>query len=147
MFRCSSSSLLCGNNVTFTMVYNTQPGENVYIVGSHPQLGEWDPLKAKRMTWNIGNIWDVNIGFATESCFVQYKYFVFNEHNKQYRWENIENRQAIINSDDYFEDKWEVKRAFVVEQAKDTDSTPNSLNSNSSSTSFLMDTRIPTMLE
>ncbi|KAN0018600.1 hypothetical protein ACTFIU_008528 [Dictyostelium citrinum] len=146
MFRCSSSSLLCGNNVTFTIVYNTQPGEILFITGSMNQLGEWDTSKAKRMTWNVGNLWDASVGFP-ESVYIQYKYFVYNEINKTYRWESIENRQLIVNNDELLiEDAWDVKRNLQTEQTKDTDSTPNSLNSNSSN-SFLFDSRISTMLE
>ncbi|KYQ99658.1 hypothetical protein DLAC_03596 [Tieghemostelium lacteum] len=113
MFRASSSSLLCGNNVTFTICYNTQPGENVYIVGNHPQIGEWQFSRAKRMTWNNGNIWDINIGFPND-VLVQYKYFVHNEYTSSSRWENIENREILVDNDDMiFEDSWETRRAIA----------------------------------
>eukprot|EP01133_Synstelium_polycarpum_P007563 gene7563-8849_t len=120
MFRCSSSSLLMGHNVTFTVNYNTQPGENLYIIGSHPHIGEWDHSKAKRMTWNIGNIWDVKIGFPQE-CYVQYKYFVMNEHQKTNRWEDIENRQIMVDEDEMAcEDRWGVRRtlASAIDQSE-----------------------------
>ena len=81
MFRCSSSSLFggkypneCGvgdvsfiytssiaccffdmsRNATFAVQYNTQPGENVYVIGNARELGEWDVSKARKMTWNCG---------------------------------------------------------------------------------------------
>lgn len=42
------------SNATFTIKYNTQPGENVYISGNLPELGEWNIDKAKKMSWNCG---------------------------------------------------------------------------------------------
>ncbi|KAF2076055.1 hypothetical protein CYY_002619 [Polysphondylium violaceum] len=126
MFRCSSTSLLYGNHVTFTIVYNTQPGEILYLAGSHPQIG-WDVNKAKRMTWNVGNIWDIKVGFpSVDGIYVQYKYFVYNEYSRSYRWENIENREIIINDDGMIiEDQWEVKRT-LEEQVDDSTSIASS---------------------
>ncbi|GAM25230.1 hypothetical protein SAMD00019534_084050, partial [Acytostelium subglobosum LB1] len=110
MFRCSSSSLLVGHNVTFFIDYNTQPGENLYIVGSQSYLGEWDVSRAKRMTWNTGNVWDVKIGFSMDVS-VQYKYFVMNEHTKQCRWEDIDNRKIMIDTNEMLvQDHWNVIR-------------------------------------
>lgn len=78
MFRCSSNSLFGGKypcyyvsgtayfvvvlviylivmrNATFSVQFNTQPGENVYLVGNAPEMGEWDVAKARKMTWNCG---------------------------------------------------------------------------------------------
>ncbi|EFA79715.1 hypothetical protein PPL_07406 [Heterostelium album PN500] len=113
MFRCSSSSLLVGNNVTFSIIYNTQPGENLFVIGSHSHLGAWDISRAKRMTWNNGSIWDVKVGFPVD-VFVQYKYFVYNEYTKTHRWEDIENRHIMINEIEMLvQDDWGVRRVEV----------------------------------
>jgi len=147
MFRCSSASLLCGNHVTFTIVYNTQPGEILYLAGSHPQIG-WDVNKAKRMTWNIGNIWDIKVGFpSVDGIYVQYKYFVYNEYNRSYRWENIENREIIINEDGMIlEDQWELKRT-LEEQIDDSTSVVSSSNVNGAGNTSENDIDIDLMMD
>ena len=107
MFRCSSASLFNGKNATFTIKFNTQPGENVYVVGNTPELGAWDVAKAKKMMWNCGNTWDIEIGFP-EEAHCQYKYFVQVEETKDIRWEKISNRDVFVYEDGLvIEDKWE----------------------------------------
>lgn len=43
--------------IKFSIVYNTSPGEEVYVVGSLPELGNWNIQNAKRMQWTNGNNW------------------------------------------------------------------------------------------
>jgi len=107
MFRCSSASLIGGVNATFSVQFNTQPGENVYVVGNARELGEWDVSKAKKMTWNCGNTWDVEIGFP-DIARLQYKYFVQVEEAKTIHWENISNRDIVVKEDgSVIEDEWD----------------------------------------
>jgi len=109
MFRCSSSSLLVGKNVVFTLQYDTKPGEVLYVAGTLPQLGQWDTSKAKRMVWNCGNIWDVEVGFP-EGSRIEYKYFVLNEINRDVRWEAGRNREVVAEEDKtVLSDKWDNK--------------------------------------
>lgn len=37
--------------------YGTSFGESLFMVGSTPTLGEWDPTKSKAMEWSEGNVW------------------------------------------------------------------------------------------
>jgi len=114
MFRCSSFSLLSGKNVTFTLQHNTQPGEVLFVSGNHPQLGNWDLSKAKRMTWNCGNIWDVKVGFS-EGARVEYKYFVLNEATNQLCWEKGENRILLLVYDEItYADKWDTRSSVSL---------------------------------
>eukprot|EP01111_Echinosteliopsis_oligospora_P010850 TRINITY_DN3443_c0_g1_i1.p1 TRINITY_DN3443_c0_g1~~TRINITY_DN3443_c0_g1_i1.p1 ORF type:complete len:122 (-),score=29.91 TRINITY_DN3443_c0_g1_i1:56-421(-) len=107
MFRCSSSSLLEGKNVTFTLQYNSAPGEVLYVIGNQPQLGQWDVSQAQRMTWNCGNMWDVDVGFP-ENLHLQYKYFVMRDDTREIRWETIKNRDLWIKSEETIcNDKWD----------------------------------------
>jgi len=107
MFRCSSNSILSGVNATFTIKLHTQPGENVYLCGNTPELGEWNVYKAKKMSWNCGNTWDVDVGFEHDAR-LQYKYFVQVDETKTIRWESITNRDVHVEGDGVvFEDKWD----------------------------------------
>eukprot|EP00026_Physarum_polycephalum_P023809 Phypoly_transcript_29383.p1 GENE.Phypoly_transcript_29383~~Phypoly_transcript_29383.p1 ORF type:complete len:112 (+),score=18.43 Phypoly_transcript_29383:37-372(+) len=107
MFRCASNSLLNGANATFTIKYNTQPGQNVFVVGSIPELGEWDISKAKKLSWNCGNTWDINIGFDETNTHVEYKYFVQTEFCRDVNWEHLENRSTEVYDGMTCDDTWD----------------------------------------
>lgn len=49
-------------------------GESVYVVGSIPSLGCWNPYKALRLTWGEGDNWLGEI-FLQAPCDFEYKYF------------------------------------------------------------------------
>jgi hypothetical protein len=40
------------NQVTFHVTATTSPGENIYVVGSIPELGNWDPTKSSEVMLN-----------------------------------------------------------------------------------------------
>lgn len=43
--------------VEFVRQKTTNYGEAVYLVGSIPALGEWNPKKAVKLKWTEGNNW------------------------------------------------------------------------------------------
>ncbi|HMP72852.1 MAG TPA: alpha/beta hydrolase-fold protein [Kiritimatiellia bacterium] len=43
--------------VTFSVVSNVPIGRSVYVVGSHPDMGQWNPVRAHRLVWNSGDVW------------------------------------------------------------------------------------------
>lgn len=45
----------------FSIKFDTNPGENIYVVGSIPDLGNWNLNKAPRMKWNPGNLWTLEL--------------------------------------------------------------------------------------
>ena len=75
------------------MKYNTQPGEDLGVIGSISELGSWDQNRALRMNWNDGNIWKANINydFGKEKEF-EFKY-IFIENGRVKRWEDGNNRK------------------------------------------------------
>ena len=81
------------NKILFQMKYNTQPGEDLGVIGSIPELGNWDQNRALRMNWNDGNIWKANINydFGREKEF-EFK-FIFIENGRVKKWEDGNNRK------------------------------------------------------
>lgn len=49
-------------------------GEAVYVVGSIPALGDWNPYKAFKLTWSEGDNWQGEI-YLQAPCDFEYKYF------------------------------------------------------------------------
>lgn len=60
--------------VSFVTVSNTGPGRSLYVVGSHPDLGEWSPTASIRLAWSPGNVWSgqvaVQAGVTAEYKFI-----------------------------------------------------------------------------
>ena len=48
--------------VRFAVTNDAGMGYNWFVVGSHPDLGEWDVLRAVPLAWHEGGIWSANIG-------------------------------------------------------------------------------------
>ena len=59
--------------VTFKVNYETEPGQEMYVVGGHSSLGNWKEMKAK-MEWTEGHNWVLTEKF--DQPFVSYKYVV-----------------------------------------------------------------------
>ena len=75
------------------MKYNTQPGEDLGVIGSISELGSWDQNRALRMNWNDGHIWKANINYNFERE-KEYEFkFIFIENGHVKRWEDGNNRK------------------------------------------------------
>ena len=81
------------NKITFQMNYNTKPGEDLGVIGSVSELGNWDQNRALRMSWNDGNIWkaSINYNFEREKEF-EFK-FIFIQNGRVKKWEDGNNRK------------------------------------------------------
>ena len=102
------------NKITFQMNYNTKPGEDLGVIGSMQELGNWDQNRALRMSWNDGNIWkaSINYNFEREKEF-EFK-FIFIENGRVKRWEDGNNRKLGFNQlKDIIEPN--IKEEFFVE--------------------------------
>ena len=102
------------NKITFQMNYNTKPGEDLGVIGSISELGNWDQNRALRMSWNDGNIWkaSINYNFEREKEF-EFK-FIFIENGRVKRWEDGNNRKLGFNQlKDIIEPN--IKEEFFVE--------------------------------
>lgn len=59
--------------MTFQSVSNTGLGRSLYVVGSHPDLGNWDPAKAHRLAFQPGNIWSGRVAVQAGTA-LSYKF-------------------------------------------------------------------------
>lgn len=48
--------------VRFAVTNDAGMGYNWFVVGFHPDLGEWNPLRAAPLAWHEGNVWSADIG-------------------------------------------------------------------------------------
>ena len=88
------------NNMTkimFTVNKRISKGENVCLVGSLPELGNWQDFKAL-MTWTKGDKWQYTLEIEKGTAF-EYKYAVLRDHRVLY-WEHGENRIIDLKKDD-----------------------------------------------
>ncbi|CAK4030843.1 extracellular glucoamylase [Lecanosticta acicola] len=93
---CTATPTL--TNVLFKEIAQTTYGENVYIVGSISQLGNWDTSKAVALSANnytsTNNLWYVTLALPVGTNF-QYKY-IRKETDGSIRWESDPNRQYTV---------------------------------------------------
>ena len=74
----------------FQIQYETNQGENIYILGSDPIFGNWKDKKFK-LHWTDNHIWKNEITIPKNTKYIKYKFVcIDNDNNK--RWENGPNR-------------------------------------------------------
>ena len=85
----------------FKISYNTQMGEEIGLIGSIKELGNWKEKDYLRMYWNKGNIWNIIIDVSfIEFQYFEYKFILISDGNIK-EWENGNNR--IFNQNDYIQ--------------------------------------------
>eukprot|EP00931_Biecheleriopsis_adriatica_P050528 TRINITY_DN29260_c0_g1_i2.p1 TRINITY_DN29260_c0_g1~~TRINITY_DN29260_c0_g1_i2.p1 ORF type:complete len:163 (-),score=35.33 TRINITY_DN29260_c0_g1_i2:32-520(-) len=62
--------------VEFSVCYHTSFGQNLFVVGSAPELGSWDLSKKVHMRWTEGDVWRAKVEFPAGQSTVEYKYVV-----------------------------------------------------------------------
>lgn len=85
--------------VVFRIKYHTTYGENVYVVGGIPEVGNWNKDKAVKLKYQktapTPGLWELAVLIPRSKKYVQfeYKYFVMKQDGSR-RWENGNNRVA-----------------------------------------------------
>ena len=59
--------------VHFAWTNDAGMGYNWFVVGSHPDVGEWNPLWAAPLAWHEGNVWSADIGIQAGTD-LEYKF-------------------------------------------------------------------------
>lgn len=59
----------------FSMNWDTGPGNELFVVGNHPDLGAWNPVAARKLRWTQGNVWTGAVAVAAGNA-IEYKYIV-----------------------------------------------------------------------
>ena len=101
--------LLPQGRITFETHYVTRMGQEVYVGGEAPELGEWDPDDAVKLTYRDGGVWEGDVPFALTGGPLLYKYFV--RENGAITWETAsrgEHHTRVLPSagDARFKDDW-----------------------------------------
>jgi len=82
-------------SIHFSVNYETVVGENVCVLGSIPELGNWKTFKA-HMVWTEGHIWKTVHPVVTTEPMFRYKYALLDGENDSdqtlQRWETGINR-------------------------------------------------------
>lgn len=85
----------------FNITWNVGFGNDVYVVGSHPDVGNWNPTGAIRLRWTSGNVWTGNIAIQNGTT-LAYKFISRNGATNEYcnnfnvMWEPDPNRTNMI---------------------------------------------------
>ncbi|CAD8121282.1 unnamed protein product [Paramecium sonneborni] len=89
--------------LSFQIQYQLRFGDAVYISGDSDYFGNWSLHLAKRMKWNQGHLWTVDIPIHD----FQYKYFIssFNKPN-EVQWEFGPNRIMRTTDETRIADVW-----------------------------------------
>ena len=84
------------NKIIFSMKYNTHFGEEVGILGSIPDLGNWNQNQIFYLQWNDGNIWKGEIDFNSNPLTdFEYKFII--SYNRTVKmWESGDNNKVIV---------------------------------------------------
>ena len=79
--------------INFEIKYDTKMGEDIAVIGSRNNLGNWEVNRALKMAWNNGNIWK-GVLYIGDANIVDFEYkFILTCGNYILRWEDGYNRK------------------------------------------------------
>mmetsp|Transcript_12506 Transcript_12506/g.13711 ORF Transcript_12506/g.13711 Transcript_12506/m.13711 type:complete len:370 (-) Transcript_12506:187-1296(-) len=93
--------------VEFKVPYQTDFGQNVYVIGNIPELGNWKVAGAVKLKWHDGHIWKTIVPISSRKF--EYKYMV-TDHQDFTRWEIGDNRPAEVlgeRNELFLDDHWD----------------------------------------
>jgi len=85
--------------LSFSVVTNVGFGNNIHVVGSHPDIGSWNPIYSVKLRWTTGNIWTGQVA-VQKGTSLSFKYITRNgaanlyHNNSNVQWEPGEDRQT-----------------------------------------------------
>ncbi|MBA4419011.1 MAG: 4-alpha-glucanotransferase [Syntrophus sp. (in: bacteria)] len=83
--------------IRFNVLCHTQWGEQVYILGSTPELGEWNTDRALKTTYSPGDLWKTEIIFTDqETTTFEYRYIIKNDAGTSLHEETCNRRSPDI---------------------------------------------------
>lgn len=60
---------------SFTYTTNTGFGSELFVVGNHPDVGNWNPVMARKLHWTPGNVWTGKVAIEAGHA-LQYKFII-----------------------------------------------------------------------
>jgi len=73
-------------SIKFSIRYLTSLGQNIYILGSIPELGNWKDRKFK-LKWSEGHIWKGTLELPESVRHISYKFVCMSDDGNYKRWE------------------------------------------------------------
>ena len=61
--------------LAFSTNWNTGFGLELFVVGNHPDLGDWNPVAARKLRWTEGNVWTGTVAVTAGNA-LEYKFIV-----------------------------------------------------------------------
>ena len=61
--------------LAFSTNWNTGFGLELFVVGNHPDLGDWNPVAARQLRWTEGNVWTGTVAVTAGNA-LEYKFIV-----------------------------------------------------------------------
>ncbi|KRX02916.1 Carbohydrate-binding-like fold [Pseudocohnilembus persalinus] len=128
--------------ITFKIWNRVQFGQAIYLIGSTPQLGQWNVHNSVRLQWQEGDIWIVDILIPWENQQrIEYKYMVSDYKNPQiFYWEKGPNRNILLKPENIMrqqspffyilrDDKWQQRKIIIklIENNQKDNNNKNSL--------------------
>ena len=82
--------------INFQIKYDTKMGEDLAVIGSINELGNWEMHRALKMGWNDGNIWK-GVLYLGDNNFFDFEYkFILTCGNYIKKWEDGYNRKFRV---------------------------------------------------
>ena len=81
--------------VTFSIGYETTFGEELWVLGSIPELGEWKEYKYK-LFWGDNHCWQTQEPILVDDPYFEYKFVLFGTEGELRFWEDGINRIADL---------------------------------------------------
>lgn len=69
--------------LNFEVTVEAGYGREVFVVGSHPDVGNWNPLLGRKLFWTDGNRWTGQVAI-TENTALEYKYIIRTNYNTDF---------------------------------------------------------------
>ena len=85
------------NSIKFEIKYDSIFGEEVGVLGSNNQLGNWNINNIFYLKWNNGNIWNGKMNINKPYINFEFKFVISYNRNIK-KWENGENNKIIFDS-------------------------------------------------
>jgi len=95
--------------ITFSIHYQTIPGQELYLAGSSKLLGQWDAAQAQKMNYRDGGFWNVAVSTTQQKGRIEYKYLVKDDSGLiQWEWgaNHFIDMEGIDSENVLIEDAW-----------------------------------------
>jgi len=87
--------------VTFSVISNVGFGNNIHVVGNHPDLGSWTPTNAIKLRWTTNNVWTGTVAVQKGTA-LEYKFMSRSFNSNEFcnpanaGWEQGANRTSAV---------------------------------------------------